>query len=142
MVMRNIYTFFMLAFLSFSLTSCQKEIDNVDLWIAEKATLEFSVSSLEFSEAVMSQEVQIICNSRWVASVNESWVSLSDHNGIGDRTITVYVNEYSDTKPRTAELKITDGIQTRSLLITQAPGSSNKPDSNVPNENDNPAPSY
>jgi hypothetical protein len=92
-------------------------------------TLAVSSSSVNIEALENSTgTVDILSNTAWTASVDQSWITLSDTQGSGNKTLTIMASVNPVNTIRTANIILSaDGATNQSVLITQAasgPGTS------------------
>lgn len=86
---------------------------------------EFSVTPTSLSAGAVSNSVSfnIVGDALWTAKSNQSWATLSDATGGGNKTITVSLSDNTNEASRTAEITISSTSKSEKVIITQAGGS-------------------
>lgn len=79
-----------------------------------------STDSVFFDNTANNQNITIISNSNWIASCNESWVTLSPTSGSGNGTLNISVTENQNSESRTATITISSSKFNKIITITQA----------------------
>ena len=86
---------------------------------------EFSVTPTSISAGAVANSVsfKIVGDALWTVKSNQSWATLSDASGGGDKTITVSLSDNTNEASRTAEITISSSSKSEKVAITQAAGS-------------------
>ena len=84
-----------------------------------EAVLTLSVNSIGFTSDSGSQSFTITSNTSWTISSDEAWCSVSPTSGSRDGSVTVSVDENTETSSRTATITVESATITRTLAVTQ-----------------------
>ena len=119
-----VFPIVMLMFMS----SCGQELKNeiedykIEGYEAIKSNLDVSETSLSFSGESQTLQVQVVCNSYWKADINSTWLYCNNTMSKGNGTLTIQAQANpSTTSERSDIIKVTDGINTHTINVTQAP---------------------
>jgi endo-1,4-beta-mannosidase len=89
-------------------------------------TLTVSPTSLTYTSAAGSQNINVTSNVSWTASSNQTWLTLSPASGSNNGTVAASASANTSTASRTATVTITGGGISRTIAITQsAPSTAN-----------------
>ena len=113
---RKIIALLAMAFIVLAATSCEED---------EELFLKRSHDALSFSYFESTQELIVLSNGRWQIEPNDSWISVSPAEGVGDGHteqkvgITVAQNDEGE---RTGSVTLTDGVKQLTVAISQEDG--------------------
>ena len=77
--------------------------------------LEVAVDTVDFTSAEGSKEVTVSSNLEWQAEGNGDWL---DATG-SDRVLTIHVQENTETTAREAQVTVSSGSLTETVLVRQ-----------------------
>lgn len=80
-------------------------------------------NELLFPNTESSLDLTISTDSLWTVSCNQSWISISESNGMGDAVLSVTAEEYTLLGNRRAVIEVVSGSLRQTVAVTQASGS-------------------
>jgi len=96
-----------------------------DKTFATKAAniLAVSTTSLNVSAVGSTASFNVISNTSWVVSSNQSWLTVNPANSSGNSTVTVTAQANPTTSTRTATVTVSgSGVTSQTVIVTQAAG--------------------
>ncbi len=108
-------------------TSCQKElpdaIKNIDVsqggQTPASPEISLDMNNMEFSSESGSKAFNIKSNTSWTVSSNQTWCSVSPTSGKNSGSVTVKVEENTQTSARTATVTVKSEIGILTVKVTQ-----------------------
>lgn len=82
--------------------------------------LSLTAAQTDVPSSAFNLPIMVNANVSWVATEDQSWVTLSPANGTADATLVAQISPNLTTNPRTAVITVTGGNITKTLNFTQA----------------------
>jgi hypothetical protein len=106
-----------LSFILFA--ACGQGVDDPD--VSDDKTITLGADSLQFTYAAGSQTIDLSASDEWSVTSNNSWCSCFPIGGIrGNQSVTIKVNENSESTAREAMLTFRNGSYLKTMKIKQA----------------------
>lgn len=113
---RKIIALLAMGFVALATTSCKED---------EELFLKRSHDALTYSYFESSQDLLVLSNGRWMVESNDSWISVSPSEGVGDgrteQKVAITVTQ-NDEGERTGSVTLTDGVKRLTVAVTQEDG--------------------